>query len=126
MEREHLGSIDPRDTVDTASKNEHVLFIVSFTVSRTNYSKHTMKKNATLADDVALEFARPWKLSKAEIIIIQIPMPKDPHIIGLRRPYLSEKNVGKRAPMTNMVLMLQTSQFQIHSMQIITYTPPSS
>jgi hypothetical protein len=50
-----------------------------------------VKKKVTLAEDV--DFARSppllWKLRRIEIIIIEIPSPKDPHIIGLRRPYLS-------------------------------------
>lgn len=36
---------------------------------------------------------------------MQIPSPNDPHIMGLRRPYLSRKNEGNREPIMNMVLM---------------------
>lgn len=66
-----------------------------------------MKKKATLADEVAFASGPPlsWKLSKTAIIIIEMPSPSDPHIIGLRRPYLSRKKVGNREPMKNMALM---------------------
>lgn len=43
------------------------------------------------------------------IIIMQIPNPKLPHIIGFRRPYLSRKNVGNRDPMKNMALITPPS-----------------
>ena len=33
-----------------------------------------------------------------EIIIMEMNSPKDPHIMGLRRPKRSEKNVGYREP----------------------------
>lgn len=34
---------------------------------------------------------------------MQIPSPKDPHIMGWRRPTRSTKIVGKREPRTNMI-----------------------
>lgn len=69
------------------------------------------KKKATdavavgFSTDVPMQFnvLRPsrlcWKAiplneSRIEIIIIEMNSPKDPHIIGLRRPNRSEKNVG--------------------------------
>lgn len=50
-----------------------------------------VKKKVTLAEDV--DFARSppllWKLSRIDINIMERPRPNDPHIMGLRRPYLS-------------------------------------
>jgi hypothetical protein len=36
----------------------------------------------------------PLNESKIDIIIIEMKSPKEPHIIGLRRPKRSEKKVG--------------------------------
>lgn len=36
----------------------------------------------------------PLNESRIEIIIMDIKRPKDPHIMGWRRPYRSEKKVG--------------------------------
>jgi hypothetical protein len=50
-----------------------------------------VKKKATLA--VLVAFAKlpplPWKLRRIEIIIIEIPRPRLPHIMGFLLPLLS-------------------------------------
>lgn len=67
----------------------------------------TRKKKATLAEDVLFDNpgSASEKLNSIAIIIIQIPSPKDPHIMGRRRPTRSRKNVGNSEPMMNIVLM---------------------
>lgn len=67
-----------------------------------------VNKNATLADAVAclvlsLNCGRE-KLSNIESIIMESPRPKDPHIIGLLRPNLSRKMVGKIEPTASETL----------------------
>jgi len=44
--------------------------------------------------DKKLDKYSPLKESRMDIIIIEIDKPKEPHIIGLRRPNRSEKKVG--------------------------------
>jgi hypothetical protein len=61
-----------------------------------------VKKKATAAEDVACCLSVPLKLNKIAIIIIEMPKPKEPHIIGLRRPTLSTKSAGKKLPITNI------------------------
>ena len=63
------------------------------------------KKNATDADEVLCWILVPLKLRRTDIIIIQMPRPKQPHIIGFRRPVRSTKRAGKKLPMTNMILI---------------------
>lgn len=65
-----------------------------------------MKKKATLADAVGFSEADPLKLSRIEIIIIEIPSPKEPHIIGRRRPIRSTKSDGTIDPIKNMIWIL--------------------
>ena len=61
-----------------------------------------VKKNATLAEDVAFarvsEYPGRWKLSSIAMSIMEMARPAEPHIIGLRRPSLSRKKVGIREP----------------------------
>ena len=66
-----------------------------------------MKKKATLADAVACATSPPSdrKLKRMAIIIMDNPSPKEPHIMGLRRPVRSSVKVGTREPMGNMRLM---------------------
>ena len=44
---------------------------------------------------------------------MEMPRPNEPHIIGLRLPYLSRKNVGNKDPMKNMALMIPPSNKDI-------------
>lgn len=50
----------------------------------------------TLAEavDLARLPPRSWKLNKIDINIMEIPRPKEPHIMGFRLPMRSRKNVG--------------------------------
>lgn len=84
-----------------------------WTVSTTQvvFKGLTKKKKATLADEVRLDNpeSASEKLSNIAIIIMQMPSPSDPHIMGRRRPTRSRKNVGKSEPMMNIVLMTPPS-----------------
>jgi hypothetical protein len=66
-----------------------------------------VKKNATLAEAVLFKTlpSSPLKLKRIEIIIMERPRPKEPHIIGFRRPVRSSVKVGSREPRKNMRLM---------------------
>jgi hypothetical protein len=68
-----------------------------------------VKKNATLALLVALATGsfcpRIWNESRTEIMSMLKPQPKEPHIMGLRRPVLSSVNVGYNEPKKNIMLM---------------------
>jgi hypothetical protein len=67
----------------------------------------TVKKKATLAEAVA-GFTSPsavWKLKRIAIIIMDTPSPREPHIMGFRRPVRSSVNVGTREPRKNIRLM---------------------
>lgn len=61
------------------------------------------KKKAIDAEAVGFSTSDPLKLRRMDTIIMQIPRPKEPQIIGVLRPTLSTKNVGKRLPTTNMI-----------------------
>ena len=70
-----------------------------------------MKKNATLPDAVAFAIPPPrgWKLSRIAMSIMDIPQPREPHIMGLRRPGLSSVKVGNSDPRKNIKLMTPPS-----------------
>lgn len=61
------------------------------------------KKKATAADEVACSLAWPLKLSRMDTIIMQIPRPNDPQIMGALRPTRSTKKVGNILPTTNII-----------------------
>lgn len=69
----------------------------------------TVKKNATLADAVGFSTSEPLKLNRIEIIIIEIPNPADPHIIGRLRPIRSTNSDGTIDPSKNMIWILFTA-----------------
>jgi hypothetical protein len=43
------------------------------------------------------------KLNKIDIIIMETPRPKEPHIIGRRRPIRSTNREGTKEPIKNMI-----------------------
>ena len=69
----------------------------------------TVKKKATLAEAVGFSAADPLKLNNIEIIIIEIPRPREPHIIGRRRPMRSTKRDGTIEPSKNMIWILDVA-----------------
>ena len=64
------------------------------------------KKKVTLADAVLccnpLEYCGCWKLSRTAMSIMEIAKPREPHIMGFRRPSRSRKKVGTKDPTKNM------------------------
>jgi hypothetical protein len=115
--------VHPGYAVDGGAEREHVLYFrVSLCVQKERKTKweggaegrRTVKKNATLPLAVALatgSFApRIWKESSIAIISMLKPQPKDPHIIGLRRPVLSSVKVGYKEPKKNIMLMTPPSR----------------
>lgn len=61
------------------------------------------KKKAMDAEAVGFSTSEPLKLRRIETIIMQMPRPKEPQIMGVLRPTRSTKNVGNRLPTTNMI-----------------------
>ena len=62
----------------------------------------TVKKKAIAAEAVSFSTEDPLKLSKIAIIIMEIPHPALPHIMGFLRPMRSAKKAGRRAPKKNI------------------------
>lgn len=114
MQGKDLGDVDPGNAVDRCTEDKHVLRqISSISLRRLRFSHKgkfedilTVKKKATLADAVGRSTSEPLKLSKIDIIIIEMPSPKDPQIIGFRRPMRSARKVGTKDPTKNIIWIL--------------------
>lgn len=130
MQRQNLRDVNPWNTIDGSTKDEHILHMMLDKQCLLKFHRVvlTVKKKATLADAVGFSTAEFLKLSKIEIIIIEIPRPKEPHIMGRRRPIRSTNRDGTIDPSKNMIwILLKPFSCCMPSIAIQeTYTPPRS
>lgn len=97
-----------------APEDEHVLVqfgLIVQVLERVIW--RTVKKKATVAEDVACCLSVPLKWSRIAITIIEIPKSSEPHIISFLRPIRSTNRAGMEDLTANIVSVKAFHEFSI-------------